>query len=81
MSNAKIILLDIYYPNDSKYKKYHNLINEWNEMLYEYAANPKNNIDGVLRISSIIRKPEDFSQEIEPSDSGGEKIVNAILSF
>lgn len=81
MNKTKIILLDIYYPNDSNYKKYHNLINEWNEMLYEYAANPKNNIDGVLRISSIIRKPEDFSQEIEPSDSGGEKIVDAILTF
>jgi hypothetical protein len=81
MNKTKIILLDIYYPNDSKYKSFHHLINEWNEMIYEYAANSKNNIDGVLRISSIIRKPEDFSQEIEPSDRGGEKIVDAILTF
>ena len=81
MNKTKIILLDIYYPNDSNYKKYNDLINEWNEFIYEYAANPKNNIDGVLRISSIIRKPEDFTQEIEPSNSGGVKIVDAILTF
>jgi len=81
MNKTKFILLDIYYPNDSKYKKYHHLIHEWNEMLYEYAANPKNNIDGILRISSIIRSSEDFSEEIEPSNSGGEKIVDAILNF
>jgi hypothetical protein len=81
MNKTKIILLDIYYPHDSKYKKYHHLINEWNEMIYQYAANQKNNIDGVLRISSIIRKPDDFSEGIEPSNSGGEKIVDAILSY
>lgn len=81
MNKTRIILLDIYYPFDSKYKKYHHLINEWNKMLYEYAANPKNNIDGVLRISSIIRKSDDFSEGIEPSNSGGEKIVDAILSY
>jgi len=81
MNKAQIILLDIYYPNDSDYKKYHRLIKEWNNMLYTYASNPKNKIEGTLKISSIIRSSEDFSQEIEPSNSGGEKIADAILSF
>ena len=81
MNKAKIILLDIYYPYDSQYKKYHHLIKKWNEMLYEYAANPKNNIYAVLRISTIIRSSDDFSEGIEPSNSGGEKIVDAMLSY
>jgi hypothetical protein len=81
MNKTKIILLDIYYPNDNNYRKYHNLIKEWNEIIYEYAASPKNKIDSVLRISSINRSSEDFTEGIEPSNSGGEKIADAILSF
>ena len=81
LNKAKIILLDVYYPDNHKYKKYHNVIQEWNLKIYDFASNPKNNIDGILRISSIMTKPGDFSEEIEPSNSGGDKLVNAILNY
>jgi len=79
MNKAKIILLDIYYPYNNKYKPYHNIINEWNNKIYNYASDPNNNITGVLKISSIVTNGIDFSEEIEPSNSGGLKIVDAIL--
>ena len=81
MNKSKIILLDIYYPENQKYKQYHTLINKWNNKIYTFTKDSKNNVDGVLRVSSIITKPDDFSQKIEPSSVGGEKLVDAILNF
>jgi lysophospholipase L1-like esterase len=30
LPNANIVLLDIYYPDNMKYKQYHSIINKWN---------------------------------------------------
>jgi len=78
--NAKIVLLDIYYPDNLQYKQFHSIIKEWNEMLYEFANNKKNNIYKVIRISNYLTKKEDFSFGIEPSSSGGKKIAELIVS-
>ena len=76
-SKANIVLFDIYYPTDSKYKKYYTVINEWNEMVYDYSSNQ---YLSVVKISNLLTKPEDFSNEVEPSYNGSKKIVEAIMS-
>jgi len=81
LSKAKIYLLDIYYPDNLKYKPYHSIISEWNQMIYTYANNPQNNISGVLKISSILTQGDDFSFGIEPSSKGGQKIAENILTY
>jgi hypothetical protein len=78
--NANIVLLDIYYPENITYKQYHPIIKEWNEMIYNYARESKNNIKGVLKISGILTKSDDFTLGIEPSSIGSQKLVEAILS-
>jgi lysophospholipase L1-like esterase len=80
LPNARLYLLDIYYPDNLKYKQYHSIINEWNQMIYDYANNPKNNISGVLKISSILTQGDDFAFGIEPSSKGGQKIAENILN-
>jgi hypothetical protein len=77
--NAKIILLDIYYPNSVTYRLYHNIIKEWNEMIYDFAGDLSNQIYSVMRISMYLTQNDDFSFGIEPSSVGGEKIANLIL--
>ena len=77
--NANIVLLDIYYPNNLTYKQYHSIISEWNNLIYEYAKDNKNGIIEVLKISSILTKPEDFTFGIEPSAAGSLKLVNEIM--
>ncbi len=79
LPNAKIVLLDIYYPDNLQYKRFHSIIKEWNEMVYGFAENPKNKIYNMLRISNYVTKNEDFSFGIEPSSSGGKKIADLIL--
>lgn len=76
--NNKIYLLDIYYPNDEKYQIYHNIVSQWNNMLYNFALNNKN-ITGVLKISNILTKNNDFAFNIEPSQQGGYKIAEKII--
>ena len=77
LPNANIVLLDIYYPENMTYKQYHSIINDWNKMVYEYAG--KNGLS-VLKVSGVLTQPDDFSFGIEPSATGGRKLVDAILS-
>ena len=81
LPKANIILCDIYYPDNLKYKQYHPIISEWNDMVQTFARDPENQIMGVFKISYILTRPEDFTHEIEPSDVGGQKIVDAMLSY
>ena len=74
---SQIVVLDIYYPNNATYSKYHQVIQEWNQMLYDYAS--KNSIR-LVKISSYLTQPEDFTHGIEPSAIGGDKLVSALLS-
>lgn len=78
LPKAKLILVDIYYPDNLKYKQFHSIIQEWNNMIYDFAENPKNNIYSVIRISQHLTKSEDFSFGIEPSSVGGKKIADLI---
>ena len=79
LPNANIVLLDLYYLDNLKYSKYHNVIGKWNDLIYKYAEDKKNNIEAVLKISEILTKPEDFTFDIEPSSIGGVKLVNEIM--
>jgi len=81
LPQVKIVLLDIYYPNNLQYTQFHSIIKEWNSMIYDFAENPKNNIYGVIRTSSHLTQNEDFSFGIEPSSSGGKKIADLILNI
>lgn len=80
LPEAKICLLDIYYPNNLQYRQFHSIIKEWNSMIYDFAENPKNKIYSVIRISNYLTQNDDFSFGIEPSSIGGKKIVDLIFS-
>ena len=81
LPESKMVLLDIYYPNTDKYKQYHSIIKKWNEMIYDFAHNPENNVYDIIEISKILTQQTDFSNEIEPSENGGEKIATSICRF
>jgi hypothetical protein len=81
MTNANIVLLDIYYPKNLTYQQYRHIIQEWNQKIYSYGSDRKNNIHNVFKVSNILTDENDFSFGIEPSTSGGEKIVENIVSY
>jgi len=71
---VNLILLNIYQPINLP--EYSYIIQEWNKMLtteYGYFS--------ILDLTKILYKPSDFTFDIEPSITGGEKIGNKILSY
>ena len=78
MDKVRIVVLDIYYPASNQYKEFYPLIKSWNKMQGEYVKSAK--MERVIKISEELSKPDDFAFDIEPSDKGGQKIVDVILS-
>jgi hypothetical protein len=80
LPEAKLYLLDIYYPDNLKYKQFHSIIQEWNNMLYDYTNKNTTAVHGVIRISNYVTQKDDYSFGIEPSVSGGKKIADLIIN-
>ena len=78
MDKVKIVMINLYYPTDEKYKTYYSDIGKWNELVGAYATD---NALKVLDVSTILTNEDDFTYEIEPSYIGGEKLANAIASI
>jgi hypothetical protein len=78
MPDSKLVLLDIYYPTNIKVAQYKPIIEEWNKLISDFAS--MNNLQ-IINISEILTDSSDFTLNIEPSDTGGEKIVNNILLY
>lgn len=74
---ANLIVLNIYKPFASYYRMFYDVINKWNTFLiknkiYEYE---------VADVEKIINEKDDLVNDIEPSESGGKKIADVIISF
>ena len=48
LPNSKLFLLDIYYPDNLQYKRFHSIIKEWNSMIYDFAEDPKNKMNSFM---------------------------------
>ena len=75
-TQCNIILTDIYFITDPNYNKYIPMIKKWNSNLYQFADQHKLN---VFKISKILTQPKDFTNSIEPSVIGGNKMVNSFI--
>ena len=78
MNDSKLVLLDIYYPTNIKLNQYKPILEEWNRLIANFASTNKLQI---IKISNILIESTDFTLNIEPSESGGEKISNKLMSI
>lgn len=78
MNDSKLVLLDIYYPTNIKLTQYKPILEEWNKLIADFAST--NNLQ-VINISNILIESTDFTLNIEPSETGGEKIADNILLY
>lgn len=78
MNDSKIILLTLYYPDSKDYHLYYGMIKDWNIKLDKFAK-----VQGfkILKTNNLLSRPTDFTSNIEPSETGGEKIAKSILTF
>ena len=78
MNLCQIVLLDIYYPTSNQFTQYKPILEKWNDLIAAYA---RENSLGLLQISHDVTSGDDFTLGIEPSEKGGEKIAQLILSY
>lgn len=76
---AKLMLVNLYYPKSLKYARYREIIKKWNDLLFEFAEDPINQVNDILELSLIMTDINDFSLCIEPSENGSIKIARDIL--
>ena len=76
-NGTPIYLLTLYKPTDPAYSKLYKYIDQWNVKLSDFAK--KNGLK-VLQTNILLTKDEDFVYGIEPSEIGGKKIADEILS-
>ena len=81
MDQTKMVLIDIYYPTNIKFTQYKPILEEWNKLISDFSKDSANNISNVINISNILTDPTDFTLNIEPSETGGEKIADNILLY
>jgi hypothetical protein len=82
MDQTKMILIDIYYPTSIKFSQYKPILEEWNKLISDFASSSNDNSNlQVLKISNILTDSTDFTLNIEPSETGGEKIADNILLY
>ena len=74
--NTKIYILSLYYPLDSQFKNLYPFIDQWNSLLFEFAETNKLK---VIYTNKLLTEPDDFTNSVEPTETGGKKIANAIL--
>ena len=76
--NCKLVLCNIYTPTSEKNTTKAKCIKIWNNKLSEYCLQ---NSYTLFPLDSILNKPSDFTDKIEPSKTGGRKIVNELLTY
>ena len=81
MNHANLILIDVYYPSNMKYSQHHPIIQKWNKKLEDFKYEDKSNIYDLLNSSKILTSANDFTFDIEPSSSGGKKLVNEMVNY
>jgi hypothetical protein len=77
-TQCNIILTDLYYVADPKYREYYPIIKKWNKNIYEFSD--KNNFH-VYKVSNLIKDHNHFTNSIEPSSLGGKILVDNIIKF
>jgi lysophospholipase L1-like esterase len=75
--SAKINVLNLYLPANPRYASYKSSITQWNNLINQYSSKI-GEMYNVIDIYSLLTTPNDFVYDIEPSETGSEKIAKII---
>lgn len=75
--SAKLNILNLYLPANPRYQDYKDSVEEWNNLIQDNSSKV-GEMYNVVDIYSMMNNLNDFIYDIEPSDTGSEKIANII---
>lgn len=77
LGSAKINIMNLYLPTNPRYQSYKASVDQWNKLINE-SSNKIGEMYNVVDLNSLLKTPEDFVYDIEPSEGASEKIANII---
>ena len=79
LPNVKINVLNLYLPTNPQYQSYSTSIQLWNTLIQNRSEAFS---VGIIDTNKLLTQSTDFIYDVEPSETGGAKIANAItLTF
>jgi lysophospholipase L1-like esterase len=77
LPNVKINILNLYLPTNPQYQSYTTSIQLWNELI-KTNSSKVGEMYSIIDTNKLLTTATDFVYDIEPSETGGEKIATAI---
>ena len=77
LSNVKINIFNLYLPANPRFQSYKKTIDQWNNLINKNSSKV-GEMYNVVDLNSLLTNTSDFVYDIEPSESGSEKIANII---
>jgi hypothetical protein len=77
LGSAKLNIMNLYLPANPRYQTYKPSIDQWNELINKHSTKV-GEMYNVINLDTLIKGPEDFVYDIEPSEIASEKIANII---
>jgi lysophospholipase L1-like esterase len=77
LGSTKLNIMNLYLPANPRYQSYKQLIDFWNNLINKYS-NGVGEMYNVIDLNSVLKSPNDFVYDIEPSELASEKIANLI---
>jgi hypothetical protein len=77
LSNVKINIMNLYLPANPRFQSYKKTIDQWNNLINKNSSKV-GEMYNVVDLNSLLTNTSDFVYDIEPSESGSEKIANII---
>ena len=77
LSNVQINIMNLYLPANPRFQSYKKSIDQWNNLINKNSSNV-GKMYNVIDINSLLTTSSDFVYDIEPSETGSEKIANII---
>jgi hypothetical protein len=76
-ASAKINIMNLYLPANPRYQSYKDSVEEWNKLI-EDNSSKIGEMYNIVDLYGMLNNLNDFIYDIEPSDTGSEKIANII---
>lgn len=77
LGSAKINIMNLYLPANPRYQSYKSSVDRWNEMIKQNSSKI-GEMYNIIDLNSLLKTPDDFVYDIEPSETASEKIANVI---
>ena len=77
LGSAKINILNLYLPSNPRYQSYKTSIDQWNQLINQ-SSSKVGEMYNVIDLYGLLKNPDDFVYDIEPSESASDKIAYLI---